>query len=80
VIPSGVVADAITQAHQKWLDTPGKKGHAHKDGPMRRLMPDYTKTFGTGNPLPAGWLDPYRDAWHVLQLDPTDPERPISSE
>jgi hypothetical protein len=28
----------------------------------------------------AGWLDRYRDAWHVLKLDPTDPEKPLPND
>jgi hypothetical protein len=80
VMPSVKVADVISTAHKKWLDTPGKKGRPHKDGPMRRLLPDYSKTWSSDNPFPAGWLNPYRDAWHLLDLDQTDPERPISDE
>ena len=42
---------------------------------MRRFMPDYERVFGsTENPYPKGWLDPYRDAWHLLGLDPTPVE------
>ena len=75
VMPSAKVAEVIAAAHQKWLKTPGQKGQPHRDGPMRRLLPDYVKTFGVKeNPYPAGWLDPYRDAWHILKLDPGDPE------
>jgi hypothetical protein len=31
--------------------------------------------FGaSGNPYPKGWLNPYRDAWHVLNLEPAETE------
>lgn len=74
VVPSAVVADVITTAHRKWLATPGRKGQPHKDSPMRRLLPDYAQTYGPiDNPYPDGWLEPYRDAWHLLQLDPDAP-------
>ena len=77
VMPSAVVAETISAAHKKWLNTLGKKGQQRKDGEMRRLLPDYVKTFGVkDNPYPTGWLAPYRDAWHLLKLDPTDPTRP----
>jgi hypothetical protein len=37
---------------------------------MRRLLPDYTRTFGpTDNPYAKGWLDEYRDAWHLSRSD-----------
>lgn len=78
VIPSGVVADVLSSSHQKWLAVPGKQGQAHKDGPMRRLLPDYARVYGTeNNPYPSGWLAPYRDAWHLLGLEATAPEQPV---
>jgi hypothetical protein len=77
VIPAAVVAKAISEAHQKWLCTPGKKGQ-HKDGPMRRLLPDYRRTWTANeNPYPAGWLDQYQDAWGILGLEKTDPEKQL---
>jgi hypothetical protein len=73
VMPSADVADTITAAHKQWLETPGSKGQAHKDYKMGRLLPDYAKTWATDNPYPAGWLARYSDAWHVLNLEPSDP-------
>jgi hypothetical protein len=76
VLPSTLVASVLTNSHKKWLATPGKKGQPHLDGPMRRLLPDYTRVFGpTDNPYPKGWLDPYRDAWHLLELEAGDAGR-----
>jgi hypothetical protein len=70
VVPSARVAEAIRAAHIKWLATPGKKGQPHKDGMMRRFMPDYERVFGRdSNPYPNGWLDQYRDASHLLGLE-----------
>lgn len=42
VVPSKVVSDYITEGHQNWLKTPGKKGQAHNDSNMRKfsLMDD----------------------------------------
>ena len=76
VLQSALVATVLTTSYRRWLMTPGKKGQPHKDGPMRRLLPDYTRIFGDiDNPYPKGWLDPHRDAWHLLNLEPTDVER-----
>ncbi len=70
VLPSGIVAEVLSAAHRKWLATPGKNGRPHKDGDMRRLLPDYARVFGlTDNPYPAGWLNQYRDAWHMLNRE-----------
>lgn len=70
VLPSKLVAEVLAKSHRKWLATPGMKGQQRKDGEMRRLLPDYVKTFGAkGNPYPRGWLDPYLDAWHLLKLE-----------
>lgn len=59
VLPSALVGDVLTATHRKWLATPGKKGQPHKDGVMRRLLPDYARVFlASDNPYPMGWLDP----------------------
>ena len=72
VMPSVVVADVLTASHQAWLATPGAKGQQRKDNPARRLFPDYSYAFRPNpNPYPIGWMDEYRDAWHLLKLDPS---------
>ena len=67
IIPSWVVAKAIKESHQAWLSNPGKNGHIRKDSTVRRLLPDYSKSFAPHKcPYPSGWLEKYRDAWGVL--------------
>jgi hypothetical protein len=56
VIPSKVVACALSVDHQTWLATPGKQGQAHKPTKMRRLRP---KMWGMND----GWMDEYFEAW-----------------
>jgi hypothetical protein len=56
VVPSAVVADAITREHRIWLDTPGKNGQPHKENSMRRIRP---KQVG----MPEGWMNQYLEAW-----------------
>ena len=70
VIPSAVVANTLYTAHRAWLARPGRGGVAHKDGDMRRFLPDYTRE-GLEHDFGPGWLEPYRDDWHLLA-----PERP----
>ncbi len=69
IIPSKVVAELITLDHKTWLSTLSKKGQKRKDGPMRRLKPDYSKNLGQESPYKMGWLEKYRDAWRSLELD-----------
>lgn len=70
VMPSAVVAEAIKGSHLAWLSTPGAKGQQRKDSSVRRLLPDYTNTYKPNDtPYPRGWLDQYRDAWHLLGLE-----------
>lgn len=67
IIPSNIVATALRLSHQRWLQTPGKKGQAHKDTIMRRFLPDYSKVFGPNHPqYGADWIKPYWGAWHLL--------------
>jgi len=37
IVPSKVVADFVRRTHREWLETPGKKGQAHKDNPVRKF-------------------------------------------
>lgn len=74
VIPATVVAETLKITHQEWLIAPGKNGRPHKDGDMRRLLPNYAKG-GRPSRYTQGWLDQYRDAWHLLRLKPTTVEQ-----
>ena len=62
VIPSPVVADAITVDHATWLATPGRNGQPHKPTGLRRLRP---RMYGQAE----GWIDAYLEAWNLI-LDP----------
>ncbi len=53
IVPSKVVADTVRTGHQVWLDTPGKKGQAHNDNPMRMFADQEQK---------------YLDKWDTLKL------------
>jgi hypothetical protein len=37
IVPSKKVADFARKYHQEWLKTPGRKGQAHKDNPLREF-------------------------------------------
>lgn len=37
IVPSKIVATTLKEEHQLWLNTPGKKGQAHNDNPMRKF-------------------------------------------
>ena len=64
VVPAAVVAQALSECHQAWLKQLGKKGQLRKDNDLRRFLPSYVHLemakYG------AGWLEPYREAWHLL--------------
>jgi len=65
VVPSAVVADALQISHKTWLERPGRGGRAHKDGDMRRFLPDYSH-LELDNTHGPNWLEPYRDGWDQL--------------
>lgn len=52
IVPSKIVAKAITKSHADWLARPGRGGQAHKDNPMRRFD-DYKS---------------YEEKWEILGL------------
>ena len=37
IVPSMRVAEFVKNDHQNWLKTPGKRGQAHKDNPVRQF-------------------------------------------
>lgn len=52
IVPSKVVAKAITKSHASWLVMPGRDGRKHKDNPLRKFD-DYEQ---------------YREKWETLGL------------
>lgn len=65
VVPAAVVAKALAETHQAWISQPGKKGQQRKDGNMRRFLPSYAHlSMGC---YEEGWLEQYREAWHLLR-------------
>lgn len=67
VVPSAVVAQAVTDAHLAWLAAPGLRNRPHRDNIMRRIMPRFSPAPPT---FPDGWLDVYRDMWGLVTADP----------
>jgi len=65
VVPAAVVARALGECHQAWLQQPGKMGQQRKDGDMRRMLPDYSH-LDMGN-YGVGWMDTYKEGWHLLE-------------
>jgi len=66
VVPSNEVAGAVKESHNLWLKTPGKKGQQRSDSDLRRFLPDYDK-IGLAIGRGSGWMESYREAWHLLQ-------------
>jgi hypothetical protein len=53
VAPRRVVATFTCESHQRWLDTPGRRGQAHRDSDMRKFNdPDHK----------------YKDRWDLVGL------------
>lgn len=72
VIPAKVVASKIRLSHKTWLERPGKNNREHKDNPIRRLLPDYSKTIKNLSSkemklLGPGWMEQYRENWEILK-------------
>jgi len=65
VVPSQIVATALAESHRAWLAQPGQRGQQRNDSDMRRFRPGYDHLKMGKYEL--GWLEPYREAWHILQ-------------
>ena len=60
IIPSEVMAKNVSEAHERWLVTPGKKGQAHKDNTVRIVDLPPHKSI-------TGWdIAQYRDRWDLI--------------
>jgi hypothetical protein len=54
LVPSAVVAEHTERTHREWLATPGRRGQARKDGPIRNFAdPEFY----------------FLDRWELLGLD-----------
>src|SRR6266446_1807756 len=61
IIPSEVMAKNVSEAHRRWLSTPGKKGQAHKDNTVRIVDLPPHKSI-------TGWdISQYRDRWDLIE-------------
>ena len=60
VIPSAVMAKNISEAHQKWMDTPGKDGKEHQESMVRIVTLPPRTGFN-------GWdVTEYRNRWDLI--------------
>lgn len=69
VMPSAVVARAVTDSHRAWLDVPGARGQPHRDSKLRRIVPRFVPP--TPN-FPDGWMDEYQERWDSLAAEPDE--------
>jgi hypothetical protein len=55
------MANSVSEAHNLWLSTPGKKGQMHKDNKVRTVhLPPYRSL--------SGWdISVYRDRWDLIE-------------
>ena len=61
IIPSGVMAKNISEAHEIWLATPGKKGQAHNETSIRTVdLPPRVSL--------SGWdVSKYLNRWDLIE-------------
>jgi hypothetical protein len=65
IVPSATVADYVRTSHVLWIETPGRSGQSHNPTDMRRLE-DRQQAFALPVRFAPGWIDAYREAWHLL--------------
>lgn len=64
VVPSKKVASILSESHQNWISTPGKKGQARNDSSMRKLRLDYSHvSLKSAKGL---WIEKYLEKWDVF--------------
>jgi hypothetical protein len=61
IIPSKDIATNVSAAHKLWLNTPGAKGQAHRNNPMRNVFLPPLKSR-------SGWdISEYRNRWNLVE-------------
>jgi len=61
VIPSSEMARNVIDAHQRWLSTPGVKGHVHRDNNVRTVHLPPAKSF-------SGWeIGEFLNRWDLIE-------------
>lgn len=63
VLPSGIVARAVSLSYKRWLSLRGSKGQPRNPTKLRRLAYDYTRMCGPDFELAPGWMEAYRESW-----------------
>ena len=82
IMDSKTVSHVVENSHKIYLKLPGLKGQKHNDSTMRKLYRDYNSIAGLRtknfkkyltkselkvlNKYSEGWLDKYKDAWHLI--------------
>jgi hypothetical protein len=64
IVPSEIVAGALTVTHKKWLSVRGRRGQVHNDSNVRRLCEVYPLLPDNYR---LGWMDRYLEAWDQLR-------------
>jgi len=63
IVPCKEMADNVSKAHSMWLQTPGKKGQAHRDSKVRTVyLPPHKSE--------CGWdISQYRNRWDLIEQE-----------
>jgi hypothetical protein len=61
IIPSAVMAKNVAEAHQKWIETPGKDGKAHQDSMVRTVTLPPRTGFNDWD------VSEYRNRWNLIE-------------
>ncbi len=82
ILDANQVAKYVKTTHKIWLKLPGKNGKKHNDTDMRKLDENLQKLYKLKIDLnnyldkteisfikkyPKGWLENYRNAWHLIK-------------
>lgn len=79
ILPSAIVADVLPKQHRAYHQRPrlrGDTGRPKVDNKMRSIRDDFGFTV-PGHP--PGWMQPYREAWHLLAEHGSEQDRSARS-
>lgn len=68
VVPSKLIASLVATSHSTWLAGTKANGAPRKDSAIREVKSDFTAVFGPDTDYGLGWMDEFKEAWHLLAL------------
>ena len=67
IVPAALVAQFVRESHAAWLAGTKASGEPRRDNTIRNITDQRQENVGGLENFPPGWLDPFREAWEIIE-------------